>query len=152
MKNLNLHSQALIKDSASLIHFLLRSVSFLQPDPSPFSSVQKVRREAKEQVFHKIYLPISPWFLLLWSFLLFTAKISFFCVFLYLYLVLGLPSFCHDHQGPEQQKSLVLKLRMLSHAARCRDITNHKYKPDNACEINLTKQASFPLMMCSVDD
>jgi len=27
-----------------------RSVSFLQPDPSPFSSVQKVRREAKEQV------------------------------------------------------------------------------------------------------
>ena len=29
---------------------LLRSVSFLQPDPSPTSSVQKVRREAKEQV------------------------------------------------------------------------------------------------------
>ena len=48
--------------STMLIDFeiYLRSVSFLQPDPSPSSSVEKVRREAKEQVFLKFYFRASP--------------------------------------------------------------------------------------------
>ena len=111
----------------------LRSVSFLQPDPSPSSSVEKVRREAKEQVFLKFYFRASPSglnislvvFHLLSCFILFP--------FTLIYSFVRSPVFL-----PRPSRAQTTEVISLKSCHMRPDITNHKYRPDNAFEINLS--------------
>lgn len=115
------------------LEIYLRSVSFLQPDPSPSSSVEKVRREAKEQVFLKFYFRASPSglnislvvFHLLSCFILFP--------FTLIYSFVRSPVFL-----PQPSRAQTTEVISLKSCHMRPDITNHKYRPDNAFEINLS--------------